>query len=234
MTLLRVIVGILGNVTAIFLFGAPIITFTRVIRNKSTEEFSCIPYLISLLACVSYTWYSTPVISYGWENAPLFSIDGIGGLLELSFIIIYLRFAPVKEKIRIGAMFALLIVTSIVMILVSIFVFHDHPHRKILIGSVAIVGATSMYGSPLVAMKTVIRTKSVEFMPFYLSLFTFVASTLWAIYGLLDLDFFIATPNMIGSVLGIVQLVLYFKYKKKEGLNEGFVYWDRERMEAQT
>jgi uncharacterized protein with PQ loop repeat len=36
--------------------------------------------------------------------------------------------------------------------------------------------------------KQVIRTKSVQFMPFYLSLFSFLASLIWMIYGILGRD----------------------------------------------
>jgi solute carrier family 50 protein (sugar transporter) len=47
--------------------------------------------------------------------------------------------------------------------------------------------------------KRVIGTKSVEFMPFYLSLFSFLSSALWMIYGLLGRDFFIAVSTSSGS-----------------------------------
>ncbi|KAF7147978.1 hypothetical protein RHSIM_Rhsim03G0199300 [Rhododendron simsii] len=58
---LRVAVGVMGNVASTFLFAAPILTFSRVIRKKSTEEFSCVPYIIALLNCLLYTWYGSPV-----------------------------------------------------------------------------------------------------------------------------------------------------------------------------
>lgn len=35
---------------------------------------------------------------------------------------------------------------------ISSFVIHDHPHRKVFVGSVALVASAAMYGSPLVAM----------------------------------------------------------------------------------
>ncbi|KAJ4825509.1 hypothetical protein Tsubulata_050117 [Turnera subulata] len=76
--------------------------------------------------------------------------------------------------------------------------------------------------------KQVIRTKSVEFMPFYLSLFSFLASALWMAYGLLSHDLFLAAPNLVGTPLGILQLVLYFKYRKT-GIVEEPIKWDLEK-----
>ncbi|KAE8664147.1 Bidirectional sugar transporter SWEET2b [Hibiscus syriacus] len=57
--------------------------------------------------------------------------------------------------------------------------------------------------------------KSVEFMPFYLSLSTFLLSTSFFLYGIFNFDAFIYVPNGIGTVLGILQLRLYFYYKTK-------------------
>ena len=36
--------------------------------------------------------------------------------------------------------------------LISTFVFHDHHHRKIFVGSVGLLVSVSMYGSPLVVV----------------------------------------------------------------------------------
>lgn len=76
------------------------LTFKRVIKKKSTEEFSCVPYIIALSNCLLYTWYGLPIVSVKWENFPVVTINGLGVLLEISFIIIYIRFASVWNKAR--------------------------------------------------------------------------------------------------------------------------------------
>ncbi|KAB1204984.1 Bidirectional sugar transporter SWEET3 [Morella rubra] len=104
--------------------------------------------------------------------------------------------------------------------IVSAFAFHDHHHRKLFVGSVGLVASVAMYGSPLVVVKKVILTKSVEFMPFYLSFFSFLASSLWMAYGLLSHDLFLAAPNLVATPLSILQLILYCKYRKREIIEE--------------
>ncbi|KAG6706927.1 hypothetical protein I3842_06G007300 [Carya illinoinensis] len=234
-------VGVMGNVASLLLYTAPILTFSRVIRKKSTEGYSCVPYVIALLNCLLYTWYGLPVVSNMWENFLVISINGLGILLEISFIVIYLWFT-LGGKANIVDMHAQLhednidvamIVTPVIVVfcttsIISVFSFHDHHHRKLFVGSIGLVASVAMYGSPLVVVKQVILTRSVEFMPFYLSFFSLLASSLWMAYGLLSHDLFLAVPNMVGSPLSILQLMLYCKYRK-QGIMKEPNKWDLEK-----
>lgn len=95
----RILIGILGNAASLLLYGAPIVTFKRVIKKGSTEDFSGLPYAIALLNCLLYTSYGLPLISNGSENILVSTVNGVGIILELLFICIYLKFAPVKSKL---------------------------------------------------------------------------------------------------------------------------------------
>ncbi|KAF2949112.1 bidirectional sugar transporter SWEET3b [Oryza sativa Japonica Group] len=211
---IRVAVGILGNAASMLLYAAPILTFRRVIKKGSVEEFSCVPYILALFNCLLYTWYGLPVVSSGWENSTVSSINGLGILLEIAFISIYTWFAPRERKKFVLRMVLPVLAFFALTAIFSSFLFHTHGLRKVFVGSIGLVASISMYSSPMVAAKQVITTKSVEFMPFYLSLFSFLSSALWMIYGLLGKDLFIASPNFIGCPMGILQLVLYCIYRK--------------------
>ncbi|XP_050224399.1 bidirectional sugar transporter SWEET3 [Mercurialis annua] len=225
---LRLAVGVMGNAASLLLYAAPILTFVRVIRKRSTEEFSCVPYIVTLANCLIYTWYGLPVVSYKWENFPLVTINGLGIFFEVSFILIYFRFSESRTKIKVAIRTIPVILYSAATVAISSFAFHDHHHRKLFTGSVGLLASVGMYGSPLVVMKQVITTKSVEFMPFYLSFFSFLASSLWLAYGLLSHDLFIASPNFLGVPFGILQLVLYIIYRKKSVMEEP-KNWDLEK-----
>ncbi|KAK7839577.1 bidirectional sugar transporter sweet3 [Quercus suber] len=223
---LHLAMGVMGNATSLLLYTVPILTFARVIKKKSTEEFSCVPYIISLFNCLLYTWYGLPVVSNRWENFTVVSTNGSPCCyIKIVHTCIYIYTFRCRlililmfENHGVQKKAAMILTPGIVVICITIvisaFVFHDHRHRKIFTGSVGLLVAAAMYGSPLVVMKQVIATKSVEFMPFYLSLFSFLASSFWLAYGLVSHELFLAAPNLLGSPLGFLQLVIYFKYRK--------------------
>lgn len=114
---------------------------------------------------------------------------------------------------------------------VSLLAIHDHKHRKMLVGIAGMIVTVVMYASPLSIIQLVIRTKSVEFMPFYFCLFTFITSCLWMTFFLLDQDLIMAFPNILGVPLGIGQLVLYCYMYRKQPVLEDEKVLDRPDLE---
>ncbi|KAK7282648.1 hypothetical protein RIF29_11590 [Crotalaria pallida] len=214
MDVLRFTFGIFGNASALFLFLAPVITFKRIIANKSTEKFSGIPYVMTLLNCLLSAWYGLPFVSP--HNLLVSTINGTGSVIEIIYVLVFIIFAPKKEKAKILGLFTAVLAVFSVVVFVSLFALHANS-RKLFCGFAAAIFSIIMYGSPLSIMRLVIRTKSVEFMPFFLSLFVFLCGTSWFIFGLLGRDPFVAVPNGVGSALGAMQLILYFIYRDNKG-----------------
>ncbi|XP_044510469.1 bidirectional sugar transporter SWEET1 [Mangifera indica] len=207
------IFGIFGNATALFLFLAPTITFKRIITSKSTEQFSGIPYVMTMLNCLLSAWYGLPFISE--DNLLVSTINGAGAAIELLYVLIFLIFAPKKEKAKIFAIFVSVLTVFATVASVSLLALHGNA-RKNFCGFAATIFSVIMYASPLSIMRMVVKTKSVEFMPFFLSLFVFLCGTSFFVYGLLGKDPFVAVPNGFGCGLGAMQLILYFIYHKKD------------------
>nr|WNV59951.1 SWEET1b protein [Betula platyphylla] len=206
--------GIFGNATALFLFLAPLITFKRIISHKSTEQFSGIPYVMTLLNCLLSAWYGLPFVSP--NNILVSTINGTGAVIELIYVMIFIIYAPRKEKGKILGLLAFVLGVFSAVALVSLFALHGKS-RKLLCGLAASIFSIIMYASPLSIMRTVIRTKSVEFMPFFLSLFVFLCGTSWFVFGLLGRDPFVFVSNGFGCGLGAMQLLLYFIYRDNKG-----------------
>ncbi|KAK4285829.1 hypothetical protein QN277_002472 [Acacia crassicarpa] len=203
--------GIVGNIFALGLFVSPVTTFQRIIRNGSTEMFSGLPYIYALLNCLICMWYGSPLISS--DNMMVMLSNSVGAAFQFVYIIIFIAYAETAKKVRmVGLLLAVLGIFAIIVI-ASLQIINDST-RRLLVGFLSCATLISMFASPLFIIKLVIRTRSVEYMPFYLSLSTFLMSTSFFLYGLLNSDAFIYAPNGVGTILGLIQLVLYFYYKR--------------------
>ncbi|KAJ0584639.1 putative SWEET sugar transporter [Helianthus annuus] len=190
------------------------ITFQRIINNSSTEQFSGVPYPMTLLNCLLSGWYGLPFVSE--NNALVTVINGVGALIEGLYVMVFVMYAPKKEKRFVGWLVVFVLVTFATVALVSVLVLAGDM-RRCFCGFAAAVFSVIMYASPLSIVMTVIRTKSVEFMPFFLSLMVFLCGTSWFIFGLLGNDPFLYVCNGFGSLLGALQLILYAIYKDNAG-----------------
>lgn len=205
--------GVFGNINGLLLFLAPTITFMRIIKNKSTEQFSGIPYVMTLLNCLLSTWYGLPFVSK--NNMLVSTINAAGAAIESIYVLIFLIYAPKKDKGKILGLLTFVLSIFAAVAFISVFALRGN-NRKPFSGFAAGVFSIIMYASPLLVMRTVIKMKSVEYMPFFLSLFVFLCGTSWFIFGLLGNDPFVAVPNGFGCTLGAIQLILYAIYRDKK------------------
>ncbi|KAJ6770177.1 RAG1-ACTIVATING PROTEIN 1 [Salix purpurea] len=192
--------GIAGNIFAFGLFVSPIPTYRRIIRNRSTEQFSGLPYIYALMNCLICMWYGTPLVSA--DNLLLVTVNSFGAVFQLGYTILFIIYA--ERRIKVRTLVLLLAVFSLFAIIaVGSLQISDRMIRWILVGSLTVVSLISMFASPLFIINLVIQTKSVEFMPFYLSLSTFLMSTSFLLYGLLNFDAFVyvSSPGHIRYLL---------------------------------
>ncbi|KAE8699347.1 Bidirectional sugar transporter SWEET2 [Hibiscus syriacus] len=198
--------GVAGNIFAFVLFLSPISTFRRIIRNGSTEQFSGMPYMYAFLNCLICLWYGLPFVSPGIILVA--TVNSIGAIFQLIYIGIFVVYAekPMKLKmlgflVSVSAIFAAVVFVSLK--------FLDAPSRKLFVGYLSVASLISMFASPLLIINLVMKTRSVEYMPFSLSLATFMMSLAFFVYGMLKHDAFLYVPNGIGTGLGTLQLALY-------------------------
>ncbi|PHU18979.1 Bidirectional sugar transporter SWEET2a [Capsicum chinense] len=203
--------GVAGNLCAFVLFVSPIPTFRRIIRSKSTEQFSGLPYIYALLNCLICLWYGTPIISPG--IILVFTVNSVGAVFQLAYILIFIVYAERTKKLKMLGLLLGVFAAFAAVISISICLFQP-PNRQTFVGYLSVLSLISMFASPLFIINLVIRTRSVEYMPFYLSLATFLMSLSFFAYGMLKQDAFIYVPNGIGGVLGAIQLILYWRYSR--------------------
>ncbi|GER38545.1 bidirectional sugar transporter SWEET5 [Striga asiatica] len=215
----RTIVGIIGNVISFFLFISPAPTFYKIFKAKSVQNFKPDPYVVTVLNCSMWVFYGMPFVHP--DSILVLTINAIGLFVELVFVTLFVIYSPDWPK-RSKILIAMLVefVFLAVVVLITLFCLHGSKARSMLVGIVSIVFNIAMYTSPLTIMKRVITTKSVKFMPFYLSLANFANGTVWFFYALIKFDPYVLVPNALGCLSGLVQLILYATYYKSTNSNE--------------
>ncbi|XP_022138127.1 bidirectional sugar transporter SWEET16 [Momordica charantia] len=207
-------VGVIGNVISVLMFLSPAATFRRILRRKSTEEFDSFPYVCTWLSSSLWTYYG--IVKPGAYLVA--TVNSFGVVVQSFFLAVFLIYAPPPMKTKTGILVGIL---DIGFLTTAIVVSQAALGEETRIGALGFVCAglnIIMYASPLSVMKTVVRSRSVEYMPFMLSLFFFINGGIWTFYAFLQHDWFLAVPNGMGLGLGLAELLLYGIYRNAKPL----------------
>ncbi|KAK4339684.1 hypothetical protein RND71_041146 [Anisodus tanguticus] len=206
------IIGIIGNIISVLMFLSPVGTFRRIVKSRSTEDFDSLPYICTLLNSSLWTYYG--IIKPG--SYLVSTVNGFGVIVETIYIALFLQFAHQKMRNKTAILAGVLNVGFLATtLLLAQFLLHGEMKINV-IGFLSTGLNIIMYSSPLGVMKTVVTTKSVEYMPFFLSLFLFLNGGVWTLYAVLVGDWFLGVPNGMGWFLGAVQLVIYAIYRNSD------------------
>ncbi|KAK7364701.1 hypothetical protein VNO80_13442 [Phaseolus coccineus] len=217
----RNIIGIIGNVISFGLFFSPAPTFYKIIKQKSVEEFKPDPYIATVLNCVFWVFYGMPFVHP--NSLLVVTINGVGLVFEFVYLAIFFIYATNKGRRKVSLLLLIEAIFFVAVVLITMLVLHGTTRRSLVVGIICDVFNVMMYISPLTIMAKVIKTKSVKYMPFWLSLTNFLNGICWTTYALIHpFDIYVLISNSIGVVSGLVQLLLYgFYYCRGENNDDG-------------
>ncbi|KAI5406771.1 hypothetical protein KIW84_053156 [Lathyrus oleraceus] len=187
-------------------------TFVGICKKRSVEKYSAVPYLATLMNCMVWTLYGLPMVHP--HSLLVVTINGAGCVIEIIYITLFFIYSDSKKRLKVFLSLLLELIFIALLSFVSLTMIHSVNKRSAVVGTICMFFNVAMYASPLSIMKLVIKTKSVEFMPFFLSLASFSNGVSWTIYALIPFDPFIAIPNGIGTLFAVIQLILYATYYK--------------------
>ncbi|CAH0478258.1 unnamed protein product [Peronospora belbahrii] len=186
--------------------------FRRMHKSHSTGEMSVMPCLLLLTNCYVGFFYAIAVNNI----MPLLAQATVGIVAGVFFNYFFYRWAEDKRavvKAFIGSFVVCIIVT-----LYSILALAGHTGQSrgsvsTTLGFMTIGTSVGMYVSPMATIATVLRTKTASSMPFTMGVVNVFNSFNWATYAALVDNKFILGPNIVGFILGCIQLILTFVYR---------------------
>ncbi|KAM0916798.1 hypothetical protein ACQ4PT_009939 [Festuca glaucescens] len=209
---IRTVVGVIGNVTAGALVLSPVPTFYGIWKNKKVEQYSAVPYLAALLNSMMWLLYALPTVQP--HNMLIMTMSGVGLVIELIYIAIFLAYSVGAARRRVLLILVAVVAFAATVAALVLNLAHTHTLRSMVVGILCVIVETGMYAAPLAVMKMVIQTKSVEYMPLFLSLATLACGISWTAYALIKFDIYIIIPNVLGVMFTVVQMILYAIYYK--------------------
>ncbi|XP_054801515.1 LOW QUALITY PROTEIN: bidirectional sugar transporter SWEET6b-like [Prosopis cineraria] len=188
------VVGIIGNVISFGLFLSPAPTFYRIIKKKSVEEFKPDPYLATVLNCAFWVFHGMPFVHP--HSILVVTINSVGLVFEFAYLIIFLIYAQNKGRKKVFLCLLAEAIFFAAIVLITLLVLHGTVTRSLVVGILCDVFNIMMYLSPLTIMVKVIKTKSVKYMPFWLSLANFLNGLCWTAYALIHpFDIYVLISN---------------------------------------
>ncbi|ONI29899.1 hypothetical protein PRUPE_1G220700 [Prunus persica] len=208
--------GILGNVISFLVYLAPVPTFYGIYKKKSTQGFQSVPYLVALFSGMLWFYYALLK-----KNAMLLiTINSFGTVIETIYIVMFIFYAPKDARKFTLKLFGFMNVGLFCSILVLSHFAVRSEYRVPVLGWINVAISVIVFAAPLSIVAQVIRTRSVEFMPFSLSFFLTLSAVMWFSYGLFLKDICIAIPNVLGFILGLLQMLLYAIYRNRKPIED--------------
>ncbi|KAL5096364.1 hypothetical protein RYX36_000691, partial [Vicia faba] len=159
-------------------------TFYRIYKNKCTEGFQSLPYLVALFSCMLWLFYG--IIKT--RSMFIVTINSIGCGIEVIYCIMYIAYAPrAARKSTIKTFVAMNVVLFTLILLVTQFAIPE-DHKVHILGWICVVVSVIVFASPLMIVVRVVKTRSVQFMPFSLSLFLTLSAIIWFGHGFFKQD----------------------------------------------
>ncbi|CAH1426332.1 unnamed protein product [Lactuca virosa] len=203
------VVGIVGNIVSILSFTSPISQFRDIVKRKCADNYNGTPYIATFLSCSLWILYG---LLDPDEGLLIVTVNAAGVAMQSLYLILLFIYSSKEKRVKYFGFVVLDVVCFGVVVAFTLVAF-EGGSRRTFTGILCATFTTMMYAAPLAALRTTIKTKSVEYMPILLVFSLFVNGCVWLTFALLVTDVFVLVPNAIGILLGVLQFCVYLMCK---------------------
>jgi len=201
--------GKMAPFAAFVVFIAPYPTIRNINKERSAGNLPLLPYSSMVVNC--YVWTIYGLLK---SESKIWLTNMIGCILGLVYSTQFFQYCPANSFNLPGTKSQHKQIAAIIIMFTTLCAVVLPTTMSIrLIGMMGVFFCVVLFGSPLSSLKTVIQTKSAKSIQLPFTLACMVNCGLWSIFGTMEAkDFNIYFPNILGLILGFVQLFFIMLY----------------------
>lgn len=206
----QTLVAALGGVVGLALFLSPSKAVLRARSERVLGDLNPLPFTTLTANCVGWVAYS-----FVTDDALVYWPNALGFLLGMFYTFSCYGLADTKTRDR---QLAIVLFFSVVLMVVgAVGTLGDlsQDDLKLLWGYTSNAILLLFYSSPLSTILLVLRTRNSSSLQLPLSVMNIINGSLWLVYGIAISDLFIAVPNGVGAVLGVVYCILICMFPRR-------------------
>ena len=148
-------------------------------------------------------------------------VNGLGLIIHVVYCVLFYHFTvrrpAVLRQLTFGLVFALVILYLLALVRENSV---RGPELEVrVVGSLSSLASVAFCAAPLSTIGVVLRQKSTASVPFPLVLMTFLVTLQWSIFGVCLGDGVITYPNLVGCLVALGQLCLFFVFPNSNKAN---------------
>ena len=144
------------------------------------------------------------------DDIPMCAVNAIGLVVSVFVAGVFYLLSPHKGVLE---NWAIVVFTYLTMLLMSVRMGLVTVSK---LGAIATFGSLITMISPLSTVIRVLKLRTSEAMSLPFILMSLVSSLAWAAYGWERNDQHVVVPNLIGVILSLIQLSLYYAFQQKQ------------------
>jgi len=144
------------------------------------------------------------------KEPKIYVTNGIGLLFGIFYFLRFIKFAPSKSPSYPGSISQhILACLGVLIVAIGVPMLLSVSDASNVLGNLAVLFCIAMFGSPLSALKTVIKTKSATSIPLPFTIATCLNCIFWSVVGIFQMkDVKVFLPNVFGLSFGLAQVGL--------------------------
>ncbi|KFD52785.1 hypothetical protein M514_06276 [Trichuris suis] len=200
-TMLLNVLSVVATLSTVSMFLVGIPTCAKVMRRRSSEGISVVPYAMCVVSC--FFWLQYGILK---RDRIVILINLIGFCLEVVYFFILYIYSRRKSSLNAvaGAMF-----TTCACLVYYLRVNARYDSTIDRLGTMCLILNVLNFAAPLAVLREVLETKSTELLPRPIIIANLLVSAQWYLYGHLVGDPYMKIPNFIGVCLASFQLSLF-------------------------